>query len=99
MFARLSRQKSGYTLKMIGYRVLGVFVTAVAAASAAEVTFNKDVLPVLEMHCQECHRPGEAAPMSLLTYKDARPWAAAIKQAVVTRKMPPWHAADVAHEK
>ena len=68
-----------------------------SATAAGNVTFNKDVLPVLQKHCQECHRPGEAAPMSLLTYKDARPWAAAMRQAVLTRKMPPWYAADPAH--
>src|SRR5579863_2442895 len=55
-------------------------------------TFYKDVAPVLEKHCQECHRPGEIAPMSLLTYNDARPWAKAIKEAVLTHKMPPWFA-------
>ena len=48
------------------------------------------------MRCQGCHRPGEAAPMSFLTYKETRPWAAAIREAVSTRKMPPWHA-DPAH--
>src|SRR5437016_6156436 len=56
------------------------------------VTFNKDVLPILQKNCQTCHRPGEAAPMSFLTYKDTRPWAKAIKQAVLTKKMPPWFA-------
>jgi hypothetical protein len=59
---------------------------------AASVTFNKDVLPILQKNCQNCHRPGQIAPMSLLTYKDARPWAKAIKDAVLTRKMPPWFA-------
>jgi len=56
------------------------------------VTFNKDVLPILQKNCQSCHRPGEIAPMSFLTYKDTRPWAKAIKAAVVSRKMPPWFA-------
>jgi hypothetical protein len=55
-------------------------------------TFNKDVAPILQNHCQSCHRPGQAAPMPLLTYQDARPWAKAIRNAVVTRKMPPWFA-------
>ncbi|MBI4474578.1 MAG: thiol-disulfide isomerase [Acidobacteria bacterium] len=58
----------------------------------AQVTFNKDVVPIFQRHCQSCHRPGEAAPMSLLTYKEARPWARAIKLKVSTREMPPWHA-------
>ena len=50
------------------------------------MSFNKDVLPILQRNCQVCHRPGEAAPMSFLTYESTRPWAKAIKQAVVTRK-------------
>ena len=62
------------------------------AASAATPTFQKDVLPILQNHCQGCHRPGEVTPMSLLTYTDARPWAKAMKAAVVTEKMPPWFA-------
>ena len=58
------------------------------------MTFNKDVLPILQKkNCQGCHRPGEVAPMSLLTYQDgARPWAKSIKTAVVSQKMPPWFA-------
>src|SRR6478752_4774650 len=62
------------------------------AALAATPTFNKDVLPILQKHCQGCHRPGEIAPMSLLSYTEARPWAKAMKAAVVTEKMPPWFA-------
>src|SRR6266511_4016402 len=60
--------------------------------SKASVTFNKDVAPILFKNCAECHRPGEAAPMSLLSYKDARPWARSIREKVVGREMPPWHA-------
>jgi hypothetical protein len=67
-------------------------VMGVAAMAASTVTFNKDVLPLLQNNCQECHRPGEVAPMSLLTYTDARPWAKAMKAAVLTKKMPPWFA-------
>ena len=62
------------------------------AASTSTVTFNKDVLPILQKNCQGCHRPGELAPMSFLTYDSTRPWAKAIKQAVLTKKMPPWFA-------
>src|SRR5438874_4017297 len=65
---------------------------AAMAATPAAVTFNKDVLPILANNCQQCHRPGEIAPMSLLTYNEARPWAKAIKAAVVSQKMPPWFA-------
>src|SRR5579871_2035282 len=63
-----------------------------AAADSTSITFNRDVLPILQKNCQTCHRPGEAAPMSFLTYRDVRPWAKAIKAAVATRKMPPWFA-------
>jgi hypothetical protein len=62
------------------------------AASAPAPTFSKDVAPILQEHCQGCHRPGEAAPMSLLTYEQARPWAKSIKTAVLSKKMPPWPA-------
>ncbi len=55
-------------------------------------TFSKDVAPILQSRCQVCHRPGEAAPFSLLTYEQARPWARAIREAVLARKMPPWFA-------
>ena len=58
----------------------------------AAITFHKDIEPLLQKHCQQCHRPGEAAPMPLLTYEQARPWAKAIRQAVVQGSMPPWHA-------
>ena len=60
--------------------------------TSADVTFDRDVLPILQKNCQACHRPGEVAPMPLITYKDARPWAKAIKAAALTRKMPPWYA-------
>ena len=67
--------------------------TAMAAQiPSAPATFNKDVLPILQKNCQGCHRPGQIAPMSLLGYKEARPWAKAMKAAVVSRKMPPWFA-------
>ena len=52
-------------------------------------TYYKDVLPILQARCQSCHRPGEAAPMSFLTYESTRPFAKAMKAAVVGRKMPP----------
>src|SRR5262249_14460013 len=51
---------------------------ALSAAPAKDVTFYKDIEPILQARCQRCHRPGEAAPMSLLTYQEARPWAKAI---------------------
>src|SRR5439155_8796812 len=64
----------------------------VTTDQANPVTFNKDVLPILQNNCQTCHRPSGIAPMSLLTYENARPWAKAIKAAVVSKVMPPWFA-------
>lgn len=58
----------------------------------AAVVFHKDIEPLLQKHCQQCHRPGEAAPMPLLTYEQVRPWAKAMRQAVMQGSMPPWHA-------
>src|SRR5579862_2402725 len=63
-----------------------------AAAPTTQPTFYKDVLPVLQKNCQNCHRPGEAGPMSFMSYESTRPAAKAIKAAVLTRKMPPWFA-------
>ena len=72
--------------------------TSAAAPQAADtpVTFTKDVAPILYKNCVSCHRDGEMAPMSLMTYKDARPWAKSIRKNVSERVMPPWHA-DPAH--
>ena len=67
-----------------------------AATNASAPTFTRDVAPIMFAKCASCHRPGEVAPMPLLSYGDARPWASAIKQRVSTRVMPPWHA-DPAH--
>src|SRR5579871_1189341 len=62
------------------------------AANSSSPTFNKDVLPIFQRRCQVCHRPGEIGSMPLLTYETSRPWAKAIKAAVIARKMPPWFA-------
>ena len=55
-------------------------------------TFNRDVAPIMFKNCVTCHRTGEIAPMSLMTYKEIRPWARAIREKVISREMPPWHA-------
>lgn len=76
-------------------RILAAGLTMSVAAMAGDApspTFNRDVLPILRKNCQGCHRPGQVAPMSLLTYQSARPWAKAIKAVVLARKMPPWSA-------
>ena len=64
---------------------------AVREGSGEAVTFTKDVAPIFQRSCQSCHRPGTAAPMPLVTYDDARPWAASIRAKVAAREMPPWH--------
>jgi len=60
--------------------------------SKAEVTYAKDVAPILREHCVACHRPNDIAPMSLMTYEEVQPFARMIRESVVQRKMPPWHA-------
>ena len=81
-------------LAVVLMTTLGVIATPAAASAqddAREVTFTKDVAPILQRSCQACHRTGSIAPMSLLTYEEARPWARSIKEKVVTRGMPPWY--------
>jgi hypothetical protein len=75
--------------------VILLFIVAILLAVPArseQVTFYRDVLPILQNHCQECHRQNQMAPMAFSTYQETRPWAKAIREAVVTRKMPPWFA-------
>src|ERR1700724_823694 len=64
-----------------------------AQSTTAAPTFSKDIAPIIYQHCASCHRPGEIAPMPLLSYEQVRPWAAAIREAVATGAMPPWHSA------
>jgi mono/diheme cytochrome c family protein len=61
-------------------------------SSSKAVTFSKEIAPIFFDKCASCHRSGEAAPFSVLSYKEVRPWAKSIKERVVTREMPPWHA-------
>jgi mono/diheme cytochrome c family protein len=73
----------------------GLLFTSISAAgqeSAEHPAFYKDVVPILQEHCQNCHRPGEVAPMPLVTYEQTRPWAPAIARAVQNKIMPPWFA-------
>jgi len=80
-------------LCLVGVMAASAALAADATSSStSSVTFNKDVLPILQANCQTCHRPGEIGPMPLLTYDGTRPWAKAIKAAVASRKMPPWFA-------
>jgi len=66
-------------------------IAMAADVGEAKVTFAKDIAPIFQEKCQECHRKGTAAPMSLVTYEETRPWAKSIRQRVITRNMPPWH--------
>ena len=79
-----------------GAAALGAFLSLAGHAIAAELpkpaTFAKEVAPILQAKCESCHRKGTSAPMSLVTYAETRPWAKAIRDAVRTRKMPPWFA-------
>jgi hypothetical protein len=80
-------------LTVLSIYVFGAMFALAGVALAADrpVTFTKDIAPIFEEKCQECHRPGSLAPMSLVTYEETRPWAKSIKLRVMTRQMPPWH--------
>src|SRR5271166_3129463 len=93
------------TLRSIGVSVLAIGVvlilssraiagepaSTVAGAANKTVTFTKDIVPIFQEKCQDCHRKDSMAPMSLVTYQETRPWARSIKERVVQRQMPPWH--------
>lgn len=79
-------------MRYVCLTVLFAAVCFAAKETSTTTTFHKDVLPILQKNCQGCHRPGEPAPMSFLTYKETRPWAKAIREAVRLKRMPPWFA-------
>ena len=79
-------------IMIAGLAVILVLATAAHRSNSNTVTFTKDVAPILYKSCAECHRAGEMAPMSLISYKDVRPWAKSIREKVVSREMPPWYA-------
>src|SRR5689334_6663297 len=81
---------------LLGFAGFVATLTAAAPVTVpGEVTFSKDIAPILQRSCQNCHQPDGVAPMSLITYQDARPWAKAIKQRTLLRDkagvMPPWY--------
>ena len=83
------------TAVILGAAVLALSAIGVAQTSSSAVpTFSKDVAPILYKNCASCHRPGEIAPMSLLTYEQVRPWAKSIREKVSLGQMPPWHSVD-----
>ena len=76
----------------VALMAVGMLLTAAGSTSAqTDVTFARDVAPILQRSCQGCHRTGQMAPMSLMTYAEVRPWARAIRSKVSQRVMPPWH--------
>jgi mono/diheme cytochrome c family protein len=82
---------------LMRFAIVSIFAATICFAAdvsstAASVTFHKDVESILQKNCQSCHRPGQIAPMSFLSYDSVRPWARAMKAAVLSRKMPPWFA-------
>ncbi|MGH9839240.1 MAG: c-type cytochrome [Blastocatellia bacterium] len=84
------RRRIGVRTAIVGFVLL--FPISLGAHRATEITFSKDVAPIFYKRCVHCHHPDDVAPMSLLNYSEARPWAKSIREAVVTRRMPPWHA-------
>src|SRR5437016_344186 len=89
------RRTGGNRAFQFGAIATGLCLWVVIAVSASgpteiKVTFTKDVAPIFFNRCVECHRAGEVAPMSLMSYGEARPWAKSIKQKVLDRSMPPW---------
>jgi hypothetical protein len=77
---------------LLGLAGVGMTLALAAPVAAAETpTFSKDVAPILQAKCQACHQPNSIAPMSLMTYQEARPWARSMRERVSSRQMPPWH--------
>ncbi|HEX4951290.1 MAG TPA: cytochrome c, partial [Blastocatellia bacterium] len=85
--------RRGFIL-FLAFTAISTFTIFLVSANppAKTVTFSKDVAPIFNAKCAECHRPGEVAPFSSLSYKDVRPWAKSIKEKVLDKTMPPWHA-------
>ena len=71
---------------------IGSMLTTTAHAAEETPTYNEEIAAILLDNCASCHRPNQIAPMSLLSYKDVRPWARAIKSKIESREMPPWFA-------
>src|ERR1044072_4253509 len=89
--------KSGYLLgagivgALAGWSAVSSRTASAGASVPANPTFTRDILPIVQRACQDCHRPGQMAPFSLMDYESARPWARSIKDKVVSRYRPPWH--------
>ena len=79
--------KSYFVVLILSLMPLSVW----AQSNAQSITFSKDIMPILQENCQECHRAQGQGPMSLMSYEEVRPWAPLIQYKVVNRQMPPWH--------
>src|SRR5262249_7525178 len=86
---RMNRARAGAVTLTAAISVAATF--AAAQSGTPQPTFTRDVAPIFREKCEGCHRPDSMAPMSLVTYEDARPWAASIRARVASRQMPPWH--------
>ena len=87
--------KTIWTMTCLAVWVGSAVATPAVAGQSTDATFTKDIAPILQRSCQNCHRPDSMAPMSLMTYEEVRPWARSIKQRTAPRKngtgmMPPW---------
>jgi mono/diheme cytochrome c family protein len=92
MFLRGSQRRRTAQAGLVAVGAVVAFGMSIRAADGPkQVTFSKDVAPIFQAKCQDCHQPNSIAPMSLVTYQDARPWARSIKDRVSARQMPPWH--------
>ena len=92
----MARESQRWRRLQAGVVMLGAVGAVAAPAWAADartkpVTFSKDIAPIFQAKCQECHQPNSIAPMSLVTFQEARPWATSIRERVAARQMPPWH--------
>jgi hypothetical protein len=91
MLQRAMPRWSGSSVLLICVSLSWAGISVAANSDGQPVTFAKDIASIFQARCEECHRNGTAAPMSLVTYEETRPWAKAIKERVVRRNMPPWH--------
>ena len=81
----------GFVTILLAWSAWPTVAQETAAPAGHDVTFTRDVAPILQRACQSCHRTDSIAPMSLMTYEETRPWARSIKQRVAQREMPPWY--------
>ena len=79
---------------LVAALVVAATVTRAHKAITSKYTYNEDIYPIVRAHCGACHVDGGIAPMSLMTYNDAYPWAESIKEEIISLRMPPWHAEE-----